>query len=320
MTFEMPIALVALAAVPAAAALLWLLERRRVREADRFANPALVPNLVVRRPGWRRHFPAVLMLVALTALVLGLARPHAAVSVPREEATIVLAIDTSRSMVATDVKPTRLAAAQKAIRAFAAKVPSKYRIGMVSFGDVAYVVAPATTNREVTEAALAALRPGEGTALGDGIARAIQLARGPRGQDGQRPPAAILVLSDGAQTQGTLQPLQAARRAQRFRIPVYTVALGTEEGVVEVPRVDGLAERVTVPPDPATLREIASLTRGRFYAAPDGASLEAVYEELGSRIGRTTEERELTAAFAGAGAAFLLVALGFSAAVFGRVA
>ena len=319
MTFAAPLALAALAVVPVAVGLLWLFERRRNRDSTRFANPALVPNLIGRRPGWRRHFPAALMLIALTALVLGLARPHAAISVPREEATIVLAIDTSRSMVATDVKPTRLAAAQKAIRTFVKEVPSKFRIGMVSFGDVAYVVAPATTNREVTEAALAALRPGEGTALGDGIARAIQLARGPRGSDGRRPPAAILVLSDGAQTQGVLQPLQAARRAQRARIPVYTVALGTEEGVVEVPRADGLNERVTVPPDPATLREIASLTHGRFYAAPDGASLSAVYEELGSRVGRTTEERELTAAFAGAGAALLLAAVGFSAFIFGRV-
>jgi Ca-activated chloride channel homolog len=317
--FAAPVALVALALLPLAAGLYWLLERRRGREAARFANPALVPNLVLAQPGWRRHFPAALVLIALAALVLGLARPHAAVSVPREEATVVLAIDTSRSMVATDVEPTRLAAAQKAIRAFAKRVPKQYRIGLVSFGDVAYVVAPATTKREVLEAALVALRPGEGTALGDGIARSIQLARGARAKDGERPPAAILVLSDGAQTQGVLQPLEAARRAQRFRIPVYTVALGTDQGVVEIPRADGLTERVTVPPDPATLREISSVTRGRFYAAPDGASLDAVYEELGSRVGRTTEDRELTAAFAGAGAALLLAALGFSAVVFGRL-
>jgi Ca-activated chloride channel homolog len=319
LSFATPLALVALALVPVAAGLYWLLERRRGRESERFASAALAPNLVGAAPGWRRHFPAALTLVALAALVLGLARPHAAVSVPREEATIVLAIDTSRSMVATDVKPTRLAAAQRAIRAFAKRVPKQYRLGMVSFGDVAYVVAPATTNREVFEAALAALRPGEGTALGDGIARSIQLARGPRAPDGERPPAAILVLSDGAQTQGVLQPAQAAQRARRFRIPVYTVALGTETGVVEVPRPDGLTERITVPPDPATLRQISSLTRGRFYAAPDGASLNAVYEELGSRIGRKTEERELTAAFAGAGATLLLSALAFSGLVFGRI-
>ncbi len=146
--------------MPLAAGLYWLLERRRGRAAERFSNPALVPNLVSGRPGWRRHFPVVLMLIALAALVLGLARPHAAVSVPREEATIVLAIDNSRSMMATDVKPTRLAAAQKAIRAFVKKVPEKFRVGMVTFNDVAYVVAPATTNREVTEAALKALQAG----------------------------------------------------------------------------------------------------------------------------------------------------------------
>jgi Ca-activated chloride channel family protein len=222
-------------------------------------------------------------------------------------------------MVATDVKPTRLAAAQRAIRAFVRRVPKKYRIGVVTFADQAYVVSTATTNREVTRSALAAIRPGEGTALGDGIGRSIQLARGARATDGTRVPAAIVVLSDGAQTQGALRPLAAATRAKRFRIPVYAVALGTPEGVVEVRRPDGLVERVTVPPDPQTLRQVATATNGRFYSAPDGASLDAVYEELGSRVGRVKQERELTSAFAGGAAVLLLFACGFSALVFGRV-
>jgi Ca-activated chloride channel family protein len=137
--------------------------------------------------------------------------------------------------------------------------------------------------------------------------------------DGQRPPAAILVLSDGAQTQGVLQPLQAAQRARRLKIPVYTVAFGTNAGVVEVVDDEGFRTRVTVPPDPPTLRRVAAATGGRFYAAPTAQQLNAVYEELGSRVGKVKEDREVTAGFAAGGAALLLAAGALSALLFGRL-
>jgi Ca-activated chloride channel family protein len=318
-SFAWPLALVALLAVPLAVAGYLALERRRQRQAAVFANPELVPNLVGRRPGRLRPLPPALGLLALAALATGLARPHATLSVEREEATVVLAMDTSRSMVATDVPPTRLVVAQQAVRRFLEQLPEGYRVGMVSFAQSAQTVLPATANREAALAALRNLRTGDGTALGEGIARAVQVAQRVRPERGRRPPAAVLVLSDGAQTQGVLEPLQAAQRAAKLKIPVHTVAFGTPDGVVEVKDDNGFTQRVTVPPDAPTLRRVSRATGGRFYAAPDAASLNAVYEELGSRVGHVKEEKEVTAAFAAGGAVLLLAAGALSALLFGRL-
>src|SRR5687768_9175527 len=279
MSFAWPLMLVSLVAVPLAVAGYVWLERRRERQAAAFATPALVPNLVGRSPGRLRHLPPALALVALAFLATGLARPHATLSVRQEQATVVLAIDTSRSMVATDVPPSRLAVAQQAVRRFLQKLPEDYRVGMVAFAQSAQTVLPATANREAAQAALRNLRTGDGTALGEGIARAIQVAQRVPAEEGQKPPASILVLSDGAQTQGVLEPLQAAQLAKKLKIPVYTVAFGTAQGVVEVVDDNGFTQRVTVPPDPPTLRRIAQATGGAFYAAPDGDTLTAVYDE-----------------------------------------
>ena len=319
MSFQWPLALLALLAVPLAIGGYVLLERRRHRQAAAFASPALVPNLVGRKPGRLRHLPPALALLALAALATGLARPHATLSVKQEQATVVLAMDTSRSMVATDVPPSRLAVAQQAVRRFLGSLPESYRVGMVAFAQSAQTVLPATANREAAQAALRNLRTGDGTALGEGIARAIQVAQRVPAEEGAKPPASILVLSDGAQTQGVLEPEAAAQRAKKLKIPVYTVAFGTEQGVVEVVDDNGFTQRVTVPPDPPTLRKVSQVTGGRFYAAPDAAQLNAVYEELGSRIGSVEKEREITAAFAAGGALLLLAAGAFSAFLFGRL-
>ena len=319
MSFDWPLGLLTLLAVPLAIGGYILLERRRERQAAEFANPALTPNLIGRRPGRLRHLPPLLGLLALAALATGLARPHATLSVEQEEATVVLAMDTSRSMVATDVPPSRLAVAQDAVRRFLEKLPDDYRVGMVSFSQAAHTVLPATANREVALRALRNLRTGDGTALGEGIARAVQVAQRVPSERNKKPPAAILILSDGAQTQGVLEPEQAAQRARKLRIPVHTVAFGTAAGVVEVVDDNGFTQRVTVPPDPPTLRRVSQLTGGRFYAAPDAASLNAVYEELGSRVGHVKEDREITAAFAAGGALLLLAAGALSALLFGRL-
>jgi Ca-activated chloride channel family protein len=318
-SFEWPLLLLCLLAVPLAVAGYVWLERRRQRQAAVFASPALVPNLVGRRPGRLRHVPPALALLALATLAIGLARPHAVLSVDQEQATVVLAIDTSRSMVAEDVPPNRLAVAKEVVASFLKNLPEDYRVGMVSFAQSAQTVLPATANREAAQAALRNLRTGDGTALGEGIARAVQVAQRVPAEKGQKPPASILVLSDGAQTQGVLEPLQAAQRARKLRIPVYTVAFGTAQGVVEVVDDNGFTQRVTVPPDAPTLRRVAQATRGGFYAAPDGDALSAVYEELGSRIGQVKEEREITAAFAAGGALLLLAAGAMSAFLFGRL-
>ncbi len=319
MRFDWPLMLLALVAVPLAIAGYVWLERRRHRQAAAFASPALVPNLIGRRPGRLRHLAPVLALIALVFLATGLARPHATVSVKQEQATVILVLDTSRSMLAQDVPPNRLAVAKEAVGRFLENLPEDYRVGMVSFAQSAQTVLPATANREAAAAALKNLRTGDGTALGEGIARGLQVARRVPAEKGKKPPASLLVLSDGAQTQGVLEPLPAAQRAKKLKIPVYTVAFGTAEGVVEVVDDNGFTQRVTVPPDAPTLRQVSQVTGGRFYAAPDGDTLNAVYEELGSRVGSVKEEREITAAFAAGGALLLLAAGAVSAFLFGRL-
>jgi Ca-activated chloride channel family protein len=322
MSFAWPLALLALALVPAAVAAYVLAERRRRRDAAAFANPALLPNLLDSRPGRKRHVPPLLALGALTVLLVGLARPHATLSVPKEEATVVLAVDVSRSMAAEDVRPSRLEAMRQAAGLFLDEVPEDYPVGIVAFSTRADVVLPPTVDREAGKAALAALRLGSGTAIGDAIVTALEAVPQPteaeRSAGVEPTPASVLLLSDGAQTGEGPTPQQAAERARELGIPVSTVALGTSDAVVEVPLPGGLSQQVTVPPDPDTLRAVAEATGGRFFEAPDAEGLKAVYEELGSRLGSEREEREVTAAFAGAGAVLLLAGGALSAAWFRR--
>ena len=325
MTFAWPLALVGLAAIPVLAALYLLSVRRRRRAAGRFANPALVPNLVPSSPGWRRHVAPVLALAALALLVVGVARPHVVRNVTRDDATIVLAIDTSRSMAADDVQPTRFQAAKTAALAFLDEVPDNYSVGIVSFSTSADPVLPPTIDRDAARTALAELRLGSGTAIGNAITRSVDLAldqrpgERPRPRTAGRPPAAVLLLSDGAQTAGDIQPLPAAQRARRLGVPVSTVALGTGNAVVEVPRPGGLKERVVVAPDVPTLRRIAQATGGSFSAAPDAARLESVYRELGTRLARDRKRVEVTSAFVAGGAVLMLVGSALSSLWFRRV-
>ena len=316
MTFTWPAALLGLLLLPVLAGLLWAANTRRRRQASRFGTPALVAGSVPRRPGRLRFVPLGIALAALSLLVVGMARPQATLSVQRREATVVLTLDTSRSMAATDVKPSRLAAALRAARTFIDEVPASYSVGIVSFSTSAQIVLRPTTDRGRARAALRELRLGSGTAIGAAIERSILAAR-PTATPGGAPPAGatpatVLLLSDGAQTAGGPRPADAAAFARRQGIPVNTVALGTGDAVVEVPLAGGLKERVTVPPDPRTLRAVAERTGGRFYEAADAQRLREVYREIGSRLGHRDERTEITAAFAGGGAALLLLASGLS--------
>ncbi len=285
----------------------------------RFGTPALVAGSVPQRPGWRRFAPIGVALAALALLVVGIARPHATLSVKQEEATVMLVLDTSRSMAATDVQPSRFAAAIRAVDAFLEAVPSSYSVGIVSFSTTAQVVLRPTTDRELAHVALRELRLGSGTAIGDAIARAVGTVRPAAAAGSSSPtppadavPATVLLLSDGAQTQGGVTPAAAATQARRQGIPVNTVALGTRDAVVKVPLPGGLEQQVTVPPDARTLRAVAQRTGGRFYEAADAARLRSVYEELGTRLGHRDSRTEVTAAFAGGGAVLLLLASGLS--------
>ena len=325
MTFGWPLALVGLALIPVLAGVYVVAARRRRRAARRFANPALVPNLVPSSPGWRRHVAPVLALAALALLIVGVARPHIVRNVTRDDATVVLAIDTSRSMAAKDVQPTRFDAAKRAAVAFLDELPDNYSVGIVSFSTSADPVLPPTTDREAAKTALAELRLGSGTAIGNAITRSVDLAleqrpgRQTRPAPGQRSPAAVLLLSDGAQTAGDIRPGPAAARARRLGVPVSTVALGTGNAVVEVPRPGGLKERVTVAPDVSTLRLVAQTTGGSFSAAPDAARLESVYRELGTRLAHDRKRVEVTSAFAAGGAVLVLIGGTLSSLWFRRV-
>jgi Ca-activated chloride channel family protein len=319
LSFEWPLALLALPAVPLLVALYVRHERRRTVFAARFGNPALLPNLVDRSPGRRRHLPLAILLVALTAMIVGVARPHATVSVRREEATVILAVDVSRSMRAKDVEPTRLDAARTTAEAFLAKVPKKFRVAVVSFATRAVVALPSTEDRSLVRQALASLRPGEGTALGDAVTLAVRLTQQQRGSNGLVPPAAVLVISDGAQMGGRTSPQAAARRARAAKVPVYAIVVGTPNGTVEHTLTGGFREIIRVPPQPATLRLVAQTTGGKLFTATDDARLREVYERLGSRLGHEKKSREVTDLFAGGSAALLLVGGALSALWFRRV-
>lgn len=324
MSFASPVALLALLVVPLAAGGYVWFQRRRVDESARFVAPALLPNVVDPVPGWQRHLPVAIFLLAIATFLLGFARPHATLSERSEEATVVLAIDTSHSMAATDVPPTRLAAAQASARRFLADLPPKYRVAVVAFSSRAQLVAAPTQDREYVNAALTQLRVGQGTALGDGIATSVKVATAPAQGEQRRageapPPAAILILSDGAQDGGRVKLADAIAQARKAKVPVFTAVLGTAAGVVSVPHIGGYVERIQVPPDPAALRTVAAQTGASFFAAPTENDLKPVYADLKSRLGKTNKNEEITVVFAGAGAVLLLVGGALSALWFRRV-
>lgn len=319
MTFTWPIALLGLLLVPVLVlAYVWS-ERRRTSAQARFGNPDLLPNVVDRAPGRLRALPVVLLLIALGAMIVGVARPHATVSVPREEATVVLAIDVSRSMKATDVEPTRLDAARTAARTFLAEVPEKFRVGVVSFASRAVVGVAPTEDRALVEAALDSLTPGEGTAIGDAVALSVQVGQQEATAEEEAPPRAILLISDGARDGGRIEPAEAAATAKERSVPVYSVLVGTQDGVIEETLTGGLRRIIRVPPSPQTLEQISSTTGGEFFAALDNEELSRVYEDLGSRLGEREESREITDLFAAAAVVLLLVAGTMSAVLFRRV-
>jgi Ca-activated chloride channel family protein len=318
-SFQSPLALIGLMLVPVLVGLYVVRERARQSYATRFTTPGLLPNLVDATPRWRRHLPLALLMVALAAMIVGVARPHASVSVQREEATVLIAIDSSLSMSSQDIRPSRLIAAQRAAQAFVETMPKKFRVGVIGFTGRAYVAVPPTEDRALVRSALKSLKSGQGTALGDAVALGNRLARAERTGDGKIPPTAMLVISDGAQMSGRTTPAAAAAQARSLHIPVYTVVVGTPDGVVNVPLPGGFQAQLRVPPSPETLRTVARLTGGQFFTATDQEQLRQIYEKLGSRLGHRRESREIADLFAGGSAAFLLFGGTLSALWFRRV-
>jgi Ca-activated chloride channel homolog len=305
MSFAEPLHLVALLALPLVAAV-WAVSRaRRKRFAVRLPGVAALRGVLPRRARWRAIVPAALLGASAVAMATAFAKPRHTVDVPVEKASVVLVTDESGSMSANDVSPSRLQAAQGAARTFLTQAPSRLLIGFAGFSSSVETTIGPTTDRAPVKTAIDALQADGGTATGDALSAALDQLAARKGSDGKTAPAAIVLLSDGARTDGS-DPLVAAARAKQLGIPIYTVALGTDAGTVSLP--DG--SQVSVPPDPQTLQQIASRSGGRAYAVADADTLDGVYRTLGSKIGTRQEQREVTVAFVAGGLVLLLGGLG----------
>jgi Ca-activated chloride channel family protein len=285
MSFRWPELLWAVLLVPLVL-LVWLRgERRRTQRAGVFGNPALLPNVVTARPGWRRVAPVLLYLLAATVLLVALARPEATAQVPRDQATIMLVMDTSKSMTSTDVNPTRLQAAREAADTFLGEIPDRFQVGLVTFAGAPSVEALPTTDKDAIRSALRSAPVRQGTAVGDALVRALQASRPRNAVNNERPPTAVLLLTDGESRSG-ISPLAAAQQAAEEKVPVFTVALASQP--------------------PPELQQVAEVSGGQAFTAPTSEQLTAVYRDLGSRLTYVKEKRELTSYILG-GAAILLL-------------
>lgn len=303
MEFLNPERLVWLVLVPALAIVYVILTRRKNQRGMRYTNTAVLGQVVPKQSTWRRHLAVALSLLSLTALTLAWGRPVGIDKVPRERATIVLVLDVSLSMQATDVKPTRLDAAKQAASAFVKSLPPAFNVSVVSLsGNPAALVTP-TTDRGMVDRVIQALKLKESTAIGDAIYTSLNtLQSAPKGPDGSIPPAAIVLLSDGQNTAGQA-PMQAADEAAKKKVPVYTIAYGTANGYVDL---DGKRERV--PPDVELLRSIAETTKAKAWTADSANQLDEVYSGIRSQVGYEEVKKETTAVWAGYGLAFAVVA------------
>ena len=280
--------------------------RRRRRFVVSFPATATLAIAAKAAPAWRRRIPAVLLALSVAALAVALARPQAMFDVPIEEASVVLVTDASGSMQATDVAPSRLAAVKRAGDNFLDGVPDSLRVGMVGFSTTPHTVLRPTTDHEAVRATLDSMRANGGTATGDALEAALGTLK-KRGSAKDRPPAAIVLLSDGTATAGR-DPVPVARKAGAQKIPIYTVALGTADGTITA---GPYGETIAVPPDPETMRQIAVASGGQSFNVADAGELSRVYEQLGRQVGTKPEQREVTVGAAALGLVLLAAAMGF---------
>ena len=304
-------------------------QRRRPKYAARFTNLELLSTVVPRTPNWRRHIAPAIYVTALATLLVAVSRPIIVKADPTQQATVMLVLDTSGSMVATDVQPTRLAAAQQSARGFLDEVPSAVKVGLVSFASEARLLAAPTTNRDTVRQGLASLNAVGATAMGDAITLAMNAATGtptdftqsPTGPSTTPPPVktptVLLVLSDGKNTLGN-DPVGAADLAKQRGIKVDTIALGTQDGVANISDGNGGVVQIPVPPDTETLQTVAQHTGGQFFTAPTAAQLRSVYANLGSRIAAEKHRHEITSWLAAVAVALLLAGAGVSLTLFNR--
>ena len=318
MSFASPFLLAGLALVPLLVGLYVRAERGRGRRTAAFAAPHLMDAVAPRRPRWRRHLPAAALGLAAAGLIVALARPQVTVAVSAEQATVVITTDRSGSMLAEDVAPSRLVAARRAAGTFLDKVPDDVRVGAVAFNHKATVLQSPTRDHAAVREALSGVRAAGSTATGDALAAALRTIGASRDpQASKQPPAAIVLLSDGKSVRGR-DALAVAEDARRAKVPVYTVALGTATGTIETRRADGTTASTPVPPDPATLRQVAERTGGKAFAIDDADQLAQVYERLGSELATEKREKEMTHLFAGGALLLMFGGVAGSLRWFGR--
>ena len=313
MSFGSPVWLAALALIPAAVALQLLSRRRARRYAIRF--PAF-ETLREAAGGatWLRHVPVGLLLAGIAALALALGRPHVTRRVAVQQASIMLVTDHSGSMASTDVQPTRLAAAEQAADTFIAKLPSGVRVGAVAFSSAPDATQGPVADKAPARSIIDNQQADGATDTGDALEVALQLLGA---GNAKHPPSAIVLLSDGAANAGA-NPVTVAAQAARDRVPIYTVALGTPEGMLQ----EGggpFSPSIPVPPDPALMAQIARTSGGRAFDAQTADELGSIYKDLGTKLGSATHKSDITALFAAVGLVAVALGAAGSARLSGRL-
>jgi Ca-activated chloride channel homolog len=313
MSFASPLWLAALALIPIAIAAQIAARRRARRYAVRFPAVSTLRLAAAAGSSWLRHLPVIFVLAAIAALAFALARPRVSYSAAVDRASVMLVTDHSGSMAATDVQPTRLAAAERAANTFIDQLPSNVLVGAIAFSDSPDAVQGPVSNHNAARTIINGQTANGATATGDALQLALQLLRG---ADKKHPPSAIVLLSDGAANAG-VDVGTVAREAAKDKIPIDTVALGTPNGVLPSPAP--FAPATAVPPDPELMQEIAQLSGGRSFNAQTADELSSIYKQLGHQLGSVTRKRDVTAAFAIGGLAFLLLGAAGSTRFSGRL-
>lgn len=301
MTFDAPARLLLIVAPVALLVAYIVVMRSRQKYALRFTSVDLLASVAPKRPGWQRHISALFILVALMLMVVGFAKPTHSIEVARQKATIYVAIDTSGSMEATDVAPSRLEAAKEAAKNFVDGMPKGIEVGLVSFDRAARIVVTATPDHDAVNTGIGNLPFGTSTATADALNLALEsIAAQPEAVDGSKPPAEIVLLSDGTPTVGPSgddpieAALEAAARAKEANVRINTIAFGTPSGTVE-----RNGQTLTVPADPVTMQQIATASDGKSFTAETLDELNTVYDQIRETVGYDTEQSELTVWFVG---------------------
>lgn len=301
--FQNPGRLWTLALLPLLIIAYLIMLRLKGRVALRYTNTGVLGRIVGSQRRWTRHLFVAMSLASLVALGLAYANPLGVEKQPRERATVVLVIDSSLSMSATDVSPNRLAAAQSAAVEFMNDLPSTFNVAVVELDGDPSIAIPPTTDRGATQRAIEALQLSDGTAIGDSVTTALKAVdQAPKGDDDQEAPAMIVLLSDGTNTEGAV-PTEATATARDRNIPIFTIAYGTENGYVDV---DG--QRENVAPDPEALEQIATASGGKAVTADDRATLADAYQQIGSVVGYEEVAKPVTATYASIALGFAVVA------------